>query len=306
MSEAFKHFAKEKQNIKKFLTLDFELFVYVTRISDKPIHVGPNKNIRIAYSILDEFLGEIYEITKKKKWNLLITSDHGFEEVESRFAVNTYLQKQDFLKVKSKSYQRKTHMASIVDKFNMKPLAKTILKKINKLPKFTFQETIDQLDLESTTAFALGHPTHRYAEIYLHDERFANGKPMNGTKKKKIIDDLTQIFKELKINEKKFITNIYTKEMLYSGDRLKDLPDLVLELPPAYSAEFRLFSKIINKCGKERCIHGLEGTIIGIGPDIKSGFKIKNARIFDVAPTVTTLLGYEPEDMDGKVLNMIT
>ena len=43
--------------------------------------------------------------------------------------------------------------------------------------------------------------------------------------------------------------------------------------------------------------------IIIKGPDIKAGYKIKNAHVYDVLPTLLHLLGRPvAEDMDGKVI----
>jgi len=53
-------------------------------------------------------------------------------------------------------------------------------------------------------------------------------------------------------------------------------------------------------------IHHLNGVLIAWGRPIKKGFKIQNASVFDITPTILALMGLPvPEDMDGRVLTEI-
>ena len=53
-------------------------------------------------------------------------------------------------------------------------------------------------------------------------------------------------------------------------------------------------------------VHHLEGVLIMAGPDIKNGITITDATIFDLTPTLLTLMGYPvAKDMDGRVLTEV-
>ncbi|WP_193383885.1 hypothetical protein [Pyrococcus yayanosii] len=49
--------------------------------------------------------------------------------------------------------------------------------------------------------------------------------------------------------------------------------------------------------------HRLNGIFLAYGPGIKKGYKIENAKIYDIAPTILHIFGLPiPNDMDGRVL----
>ena len=53
-------------------------------------------------------------------------------------------------------------------------------------------------------------------------------------------------------------------------------------------------------------IHRMNGILIAVGDEIKSGYKVIDANIMDIAPTILHIFGIPiPKDMDGRVLKEI-
>jgi len=53
-------------------------------------------------------------------------------------------------------------------------------------------------------------------------------------------------------------------------------------------------------------VHRKEGVLMVVGPGIRKGYKIRGARIMDLAPTILHTMGIPvPSDMDGRVLEEI-
>ena len=105
-------------------------------------------------------------------------------------------------------------------------------------------------------------------------------------------------------SEEKIVNNIYSKEEVYSGKLIDDLPDLIVEATDRYLLDYRLFSN--HFVTSRELAHDSFGAFIAYGPLIKRNHRVEGAEIFDIAPTILHLFELPiPREMDGKVLKEI-
>ena len=82
----------------------------------------------------------------------------------------------------------------------------------------------------STKAFALDP-----ARIYINCKGKYPCGSVEAKDKQKVVRDLTDIFNEFCINNRKVIRRVYRKEEIYSGPFLEQAPDLVLVATPGFN-----------------------------------------------------------------------
>jgi predicted AlkP superfamily phosphohydrolase/phosphomutase len=101
--------------------------------------------------------------------------------------------------------------------------------------------------------------------------------------------------------------HIYRREEIYSGPYLDEAPDILvlperLESQAAGTSAF-LHNQLVGLPRGNSGGHRMNGVWLLRGPGIKTGFRVDNVRIVDLAPTLLHLLDVAiPQDMDGKVV----
>ncbi|MBN1314233.1 MAG: alkaline phosphatase family protein [Anaerolineales bacterium] len=107
---------------------------------------------------------------------------------------------------------------------------------------------------------------------------------------------------------------VHRREKAFNGPYLEQAADLLIEWNNDALRDalcYRTADRLIvvrspEKHGRDRCISGLHrssGILIARGPCIRQGFKVENAHVYDVAPTIFHLYGIStPADLDGRVL----
>jgi predicted AlkP superfamily phosphohydrolase/phosphomutase len=106
------------------------------------------------------------------------------------------------------------------------------------------------------------------------------------------------------------IKHIYKKEELYWGKHLNDAPDIVFlprKLETVALGDFEFPSNcLIEPAYGISAHHRMEGILLLSGKNIRSGVKLHEAEITDLAPTILYALDLPiPDDMDGKVLTQV-
>jgi predicted AlkP superfamily phosphohydrolase/phosphomutase len=116
---------------------------------------------------------------------------------------------------------------------------------------------------------------------------------------------------------KPVINRVYRRNEIFQGPFSRESADLVLDwwsedslfsTEPSFPEDTSKPALIIREHRPSETsewggTHRLNGILIVVGSDFKSGAEIANARLIDIAPTLLHLLGVPvPEDMDGKVL----
>jgi len=104
------------------------------------------------------------------------------------------------------------------------------------------------------------------------------------------------------------IKKVYLKEDIYHGEHIDNAPDLIVQYSENYTGGTRidggLFSKIEDYVlDNNSSSHRLEGVFIASGKYIKQNYRVVDAHIVDILPTILYIMGLPISDeMDGKAL----
>ncbi len=143
--------------------------------------------------------------------------------------------------------------------------------------------------------------------IYINDEvRFANGRVISkdvDKLRKEISFKLAQL-KDPETGEKVF-TAVYKSEDIYRGPHVTAAPDIILRPRPGlcmYHGTENLWGTPEEGVGGHREV----GIFAAYGKGVREGYKMKEASLLDVAPTILYAMGVNPlEDQDGEALKKV-
>lgn len=288
--EIFKHIQKSYG--------PFELSLLYIRETDILQHyLWNDKELMLQYyTYLDETLNEL--ISKIQYKYLFIFSDHGFHRASPyEFYINTWLAKRGYIKVK-----RLGILASYIYSILPDPLKRVLLKKTIRRKRATINKNstaIKQIlpssiiDLNETVAIA----TVPYGiKILDTSSRYHD-----------ILNMLYTNLKTLKYqNNMSVLDIVLMKNEVYSGEYLANVPDILI-----LSSRYKIRLGLSNKIFKPRSNIILQGEhdvalyseLIVNGDDIRKGYVIKGATIYDILPTILYMLKLPiPRDIDGKIL----
>lgn len=253
------------------------------------------------YRELDRRIERVYKCFQTaigKAPLLMVISDHGFESHHRRFNLINWLAEKEYLcfdqyelkKMSLKNIVRKC--LPTVRRFSSDKLFRKILR--------TFRFDTIPVVWEKTRAFTCGCSNGEGA-IYLLTTDADEREELIRTLSKELLD-----IKDPE-NGSRIVKKIHRKEDIYSGERMDQMPDLILEPEETYSFTVKyqpgkaLFTfvkqdNIIN-IGK----HHKEGIIVMKGPGIKKRDNIR-LHITDVLPTILSYSGIQAEgNFDGTV-----
>ena len=306
---------------------DFYMIVFTS--SDRLQHVLWKKRevIEAYWEELDRIIGRILRLFGDDT-TVLVVSDHGFGPLKRTFYVNEWLHSRGYIRVKRDTNKRLlVRLGRFVERFYrflgekklLHPITDLIKKTVgmDRLQRYVYMylsnERLERrVNWAKTKAFSCVHTPH-FGHIYLNMRR----RLRSGTVAEEERDELRRSI----INELMNLTDpttgerlkveAYTAEEVYSGPYVKDAPDIVFIIDDgtceidAKVGEGNLFEPGAPLTGWTGT-HTKGGVFIARGPGIKRGYRVKGARILDVAPTILRLFGIPPlDDMDGRVLEEI-
>lgn len=321
---------KVKIEILKYLEkkYDFDLILLYFREPDIIHHLAwdafdqrlPNYNKReskkyrnlvfFCYKEMDKKIGELIE-RYEKKYNFIFFSDHGHgvRYKYTRFGtMNDFLIEKGFLKLKiqkkSLMYKlgiNKAKIYNIIHKIGLyNILSKIIPKKVvEKIPE---KKDLEDVDWSRTLAYSFGESSY----IYINLE---GREPIGAVKSdeyysicNKIINTLKEV-KDPKTGKCVF-EKIFMRDEIFHGSMIKYAPDIII-IPREIPTELDETKVISNFDGTPELItedHQINGIYIFYGQQFTKIY-IKKAKIFDLAPTILSLLRITPpNNMDGKIL----
>lgn len=263
------------------------------------------------------------DIAAKFEGNIIIMSDHGFDEAPKyNFYINSWLKREGFLKIKRGiKYRIFYKLYPLSEKF---PKFRSCLIKIYRILKnkksfssmnkgrgeqLSREEFLFGLDRAATLAIKdsrsgikiMGGPP---------EARLAREGGRNNPDYEKIRNALSEKIKNLIGPDGAPVAlKVFKKEELYSGPYVESAPDIIFQM----SAKYKPVGGVGDKLFKKRKIiqkgdhtFSRNGIFIAFGPDIKKSVLVKEAEIYDIAPTALHMFGLKaPEDMDGRVLEEI-
>lgn len=250
--------------------------------------------------ILENVLSTIPEDTI-----VFLVSDHGFGPNDQTFNLAKWLVKKGYM-------VRKRDVGKIVKKYVYKiatiaaktPIRRLFSPKARRSVGNVLRTSIaDEIDFEKSKAYCLGH-TIPFGAIYIN----ASDEKEREEIKARLIHDLKNISEDI---EREVEVQIYEPKKLYSGEKANLLPDIIFTINNwrcviiEDSFDRPLFEEKPFST-RHTGAHRLNGILLAYGPGIRKDYKIENAKIYDIAPTILHIFGLPvPNDMDGRVLTEI-
>ncbi|MFC1904402.1 alkaline phosphatase family protein [Chloroflexota bacterium] len=275
--------------------------------------------IKDFYIKVDSAIGRLLEKIPEGT-NILVVSDHGFGPVHGTFAVNRWLENNNFLKFTKKIQQRRANAILLkIRKFLLTYLSLRLIQVVAKLlprtiaKKLTVREihmdstiaVYQSIDWSQTRAYGLG----LVGMIYINLKgREPHGIVEPGQEYEAVKDEIITKLRQMTDPEtgRAVDIQVFTKEEVYHGQYLESAPDILYRMPK-YHQSVSIRDKAEWRQSLFSGGHVPEGIFFAWGPDIKqSGQKLPNLKIYDISPTILHLFGLPvPRDMDGRVLTEI-
>lgn len=300
-------FGKMKNRMKRFVKkidvftqgIDEDIDVYFGHffVTDAPIHTI--QNFREVYKLVDEKLGDVIRKCEEKNYNLLIVSDHGGKQAKTRFNLNVWLRKNGYLKLRSPP-GIKMKLLDYMLSFNP-ILVRTLLqiiketKNLHGSEKSPTEMRLEEIDWKETKAFAMSSLVLELVGIWINKKSYFE----NGTVVENDVEKMKEEIKK-RLEKEKAVKKVWKKEDIFSSNS-NNLPDLLVEAKEGYLISRRHYNRIYSKCS--RFFHNYHGTVMGIGPDLRSGgIEIEEIEIEDITPTILHMNKLPVIDnIDGKV-----
>lgn len=252
---------------------------------------------------IDQIIGSMKELAHEDT-HVFVISDHGFGRQYGCFSLNNWLERERYL-VRSPRERIRT----ILEKF-IKPFLHIDFLKV-KWKRLTKKIVPEQIDFEKSIAYTLGH-TIPFGAIYLNvkdrDPKGFINKEKEYNKVKKIIAEKLenlghQIGKNLNVK-------IFDPKEIYKGDQLELAPDILFTINNWECVVIENFNNFLYRdqpySNRHTGSHRINGIFLAFGPGIKKRVEIKDAKIYDIAPTILHIFNLPlPKDMDGRVLTEI-
>lgn len=268
---------------------------------DPEVSPGYKQEFIKFWQRIDEIIGNILNMIPRDTIVFLV-SDHGFGPNDQTFNLARWLIMKGYM-------VRKREVGKLFKKYLYKIailVAKTSIRRLisaktRKSVGDVLRTSIaDEIDFEKSKAYCLGH-TIPFGAIYIN----ASNEKERDEIKVRLINDLKNISRDI---GKEVEVQVYEPKKLYSGEKVNLLPDIIFTMNnwrcviiedtfdrPLF--EEKPFST------RHTGSHRLNGIFLAYGKGVRKGYKIENAKIYDIAPTILHIFGLPiPNDMDGRVL----
>lgn len=233
------------------------------------------------YKELDSFVGKVQERTDENT-TVVLMSNHGFTELDKKMYLYTFLKDNGYLTPKQPDYWKHRLQDFAGDIMDFLGLSEG--GEVSGRASFS-SAYMDEINWDKTKAYTGGFYN---GQIFINLE----GREPNGIVKEEnyeevrqnIIDDLKQL--EDPETGEKVVENIYKKEELYSGEKMDEVPDIVIETP-GYNHIARFgFGKTFLNDPTEQSSPVKEGFMMS-----NRELKQENASIVDLSSSIGNLLG---------------
>lgn len=264
-------------------------------------HFYWNKDIvREAWKRIDNRIRSLLEMDELDR--LFVMSDHGSNQIETQFHINTWLEQNGYL-VRATSASDFMHRAGItrdrvrpvLNQLGLEWWARRVLPSKFKdlLPdadgKIKKSGKEDMIDWEASTAVASGQ-----GPVYV----LADDKAEQASIKDQLIDDLDGLRAP---DGTQVVNAARPAESVWKGPYVDDGPDLVIEQAPNIYIDGSIGAN--ESFGNPKKWSGENkdtGLFIAYGNDLDANASVTDMHITDIAPTLLHLHGVPvPNEMDG-------
>ena len=290
----------ERYSVDFFMEATFHINMLHHFLWDSP-------ETRRGWEVIDKHIGELLETGA----NLILMSDHGSNRIDAVFNINTWLQKQGYLKLRRSIgdflYRLGVNQRRLLKVVSALRLTGVLQRVTHVIPAKLYRSIPSEsgeirreaktgkVDWERSRAFASGQ-----GPVYLNPKNPNNSALRTEIKQK--LETLTA-----PVTGNKVIDRVYTREEIYHGKYLKEAPDLVVDQAKGVHIPGGIGQREIYGSSKRwKAENKKTGLFAAYGPDIKQAGKVESVSILDLAPTILHMMGMPiPYDMDGRVLEGI-
>ncbi len=274
-----------------------------------------------CYRLLDDMVGEVMARVDDKT-DLYVMSDHGFGGTDAWINVNTWLEREGYLKLHpGQALKKRLFYAGVAA--NDLPWVKLLIPKwmqsairgrIRGKRSSFITDLGDTIDWERTRAFFASIPCQGlFINVKRHDPDTGQtiGIVEKGTEYDRLRAELISKLENFRDPESgvRIVDWVKRREDLYEGEQAQYAPDIVF-VARNYAYLARQFFgdwKIVRHCEEiPNGFHRPNGVFAAYGKNFRAGHIVKDAEIVDIAPTLLHGCGLPvPPSMDGKVLRDI-
>jgi predicted AlkP superfamily phosphohydrolase/phosphomutase len=258
--------------------------------------------VKRVWEQIDERVSRLLKMDELE--HLFVMSDHGSNEIETTFRVNTRLEQHGYLQTES-SVSDYLHKAGITQervrpvlaKLGVEWWARRLLPERVQMMLPDEEGSVDRsgkddvVDWERSQAVASGQgPIYVIADDPTERERIVN----------ELIADLEGLTDE---DGNAVFDQVLRGEDVYNGPHAGRGPDVVLDQAAGVHIEGKIGNdEVFGEPSEWNGENKDTGMFIGYGPDIDETTALLDMHILDIAPTVLHLHGEDvPERMDGEV-----
>lgn len=283
-------------------------FLQVTTFSLNVLHhfFWDGQETKGAWKLIDKHLADLMS----EDTNLILMSDHGSNWIEHVFNINTWLEKEGYLRAsRGTGVTNLLHRLGVTREFLFHILDFLKLSKLVRdiiLDRFIGQRIIDLFPAESGEMDKGGKIDWEKSQAVASGQGPMYLKPDNEERHVKLREELSKKLEALSHPEtgKRIIEKVWLKEEIYSGEYLEEAPDIILDQAHGIHIAGKLgLEEVFQPSGRWKAENKKFGLFVTWGPDIKAFPGLKNVSILDLAPTIVHMMGVPvPDDMDGRVL----
>lgn len=257
---------------------------------------------------VDAHIGRLIEAAAPDA-GVVVYSDHGFGPLHYDVCVNKLLADAGMMAVRNTSAAIREQTRVFLLRRLYKAAYRLGLRPKKKTPETLVPDAdAKYIDWSRTRAY---FPTLTGQQVRLNlAGREPGGIVRPGREAERTIQELKRIFADAKAPEtgEKIVFEAYEPHEIYSGPQISEAPDLILEVNPKYCMQKGFSRRMLSKSNIMNVVersgdHRREGIVIVNGPGIRSGVRLPQSDIMDVAPTLLHLAGAPvPAYMEGKVI----
>jgi predicted AlkP superfamily phosphohydrolase/phosphomutase len=258
--------------------------------------------VKRAWERIDERVDRLLAMDDLE--HFFVMSDHGANEIEGTFRINTWLEQQGYLETES-SISDYLHWAGITQervrpllaKIGIEWLARRFLPQRVQMLLPDEEGSVDRsgkaevIDWENSKAVASGQgPVYVLADDPRERERIVN----------ELIDDLEGLTDP---HGDPVFDQVLRGDGVYSGSHADQGPDVVLDQAAGVHIEGKIGNdEVFGKPSKWQGENKDTGMFIGYGPNVDETAALADIHILSIAPTLLHLHGEGvPDRMDGDV-----
>jgi len=272
--------------------------------------------IQKFWEFIDKEMAKLFDMINDDCY-VFVVSDHGFVSLKGVLRLNEWLKDKGYLCLQSRRFRiedifdfletvglKKDLVARIAASSNLIKLIRWLLpdqlfqkleeKALSRGKKMGITTVVENVDWTKTKAICIAENCVYIVKPDIH-----------GKFRGKLIEEIENL-RDPKTG-KEIVKAVKKCEDIYFGNYTHIAPDLIIIPEDGYRFSDGMQRGIWDFSRKPWSgYHRLHGIFLAKGPRIKKSAKVKNATIYDIAPTILHIFGIPiPKDMDGRVLTEI-